>query len=481
MPSPTFYFFDYETFGVHPGADRPCQFAGVRTDSELNIIDSSWQLLYCKPPTDYLPNPHACLITGISPQTALQNGITEPAFIQAIHEQLAVPNTCAIGYNNIRFDDEVTRFTLYRNFFEPYGWSWQNGNSRWDLLDVMRAAYALRPEGLNWPLTGEGLPSFKLEQLSVQNGIEHSNAHDAKADVIATIELAKKLKQAQPRLFNYLFEHRNKNKLKALIDCENMQPLVYVSGLLGRQNGCTTLVAPITWHPSNANAVITVDLAKDLTPLLTLDAKTLQTRLYTKRDELAMLGLAPIPLQQITLNQCPILAPAKVLDAACAARLGIDSAACLANLAKLRAALGVTKKVEEIFQTRREFLGNDNVDCALYDGFFSYDDQRIMQKIRQTEPAALSSISLQHADPRLAELLFNYRGRHFSHTLSASERQLWHAKCQRYFAEHLPNYQHELAALLEQHRDHKKNLLLLKEISQYVDALTEPYQTSIPA
>ncbi|MGL4734339.1 MAG: exodeoxyribonuclease I [Enterovibrio sp.] len=481
MPSPTFYFFDYETFGVHPGADRPCQFAGVRTDSELNIIDSSWQLLYCKPPADYLPNPHACLITGISPQTALQNGIAEPEFIQAIHEQLAVPNTCAIGYNNIRFDDEVTRFTLYRNFFEPYGWSWQNGNSRWDLLDVMRAAYALRPDGLNWPLTEEGLPSFKLEQLSVQNGIEHSNAHDAKADVIATIELAKKLKQAQPRLFNYLFEHRNKNKLKALIDCENMQPLVYVSGLLGRQNGCTTLVAPIAWHPSNANAVITVDLAKDLTPLLTLDAKTLQARLYTKRDELAMQGLAPVPLQQVTLNQCPVLAPAKVLDAACAARLGIDIAACLANLAKLRAALGVTQKVEAIFQTQREFLGNDNVDCALYDGFFSYDDQRIMQKIRQTEPAALSSISLQHADPRLAELLFNYRGRHFSHTLSASERQLWHARCQRYFAEHLPTYQHEFAALLEQHRDNKKNLLLLKEISQYVDALTEPYQASIPA
>ena len=192
----TFFWFDYETWGVNPAKDRPCQFAGVRTDMDFNIIGKPL-VIYCQPPADYLPSPEAALITRITPQKALKDGLTEPEFIERIHNELSTPNTTSLGYNSIRFDDEVTRYTLYRNFFDPYAWSWQNGNSRWDLLDVMRTCYALRPEGIEWPVNEEGVPSFKLEKLSVANGIEHENAHDAMADVIATIELAKKT-QAGP-------------------------------------------------------------------------------------------------------------------------------------------------------------------------------------------------------------------------------------------------------------------------------------------
>ena len=207
--APSFFFFDYETWGTSPSLDRPCQFAGVRTDEDFNIIGEPL-VIYCRPPIDYLPSPEACLITGITPQTAVNKGLSEPEFIAKIHHELSQPNTCSLGYNNIRFDDEVSRYTLYRNFFEPYGWSWQNGNSRWDLLDVMRAVYALRPEGIEWPKDEEGKPSFRLEKLSQANGIEHENAHDAMADVIATIELAKVVKKAQPKMFNYLLSMRHK-------------------------------------------------------------------------------------------------------------------------------------------------------------------------------------------------------------------------------------------------------------------------------
>lgn len=230
------------------------------------------------------------MITGITPQTAVNKGLSEPEFIAKIHHELSQPNTCSLGYNNIRFDDEVSRYTLYRNFFEPYGWSWQNGNSRWDLLDVMRAVYALRPEGINWPKDEEGRPSFKLEKLSVANSIEHANAHDAMADVIATIELAKKVKQAQPKMFNYLLSMRNKKKAATLIDIVEMTPLMHVSGMFGVDRGNISWIVPVAWHPTNNNAVITIDLALDPSVFLELNVEELHQRMYTKRSELGLMS-----------------------------------------------------------------------------------------------------------------------------------------------------------------------------------------------
>ncbi|SPW30976.1 Exodeoxyribonuclease I [Edwardsiella tarda] len=241
--APSFLFHDYETFGQHPALDRPAQFAGVRTDADFNIIEEP-QVFYCRPADDYLPQPEAVMITGITPQTALAQGICEAEFAERIHQLFSVPGTCVVGYNNIRFDDEVSRNLFYRNFFDPYAYSWQNGNSRWDLLDVLRTCYALRPQGIVWPENEQGLPSFKLEHLSQANGIEHSNAHDAMADVYATIEMAKRAKQAQPRLFDYLFQLRNKNRVAQLIDIAEMTPLVHVSGMFGALRGNTSLVAP---------------------------------------------------------------------------------------------------------------------------------------------------------------------------------------------------------------------------------------------
>jgi len=169
-PQKTFYFHDYETFGKNPALDRPAQFAGVRTDEDFNIIEEPL-VIYCRPSDDYLPEPEAVMITGITPQLALEKGLSEAEFSAQIHQAFSVPGTCIVGYNNIRFDDEVSRNIFYRNFYDPYAYSWQYGNSRWDLLDVMRACYALRPDGINWPENDDGFPSFRLEHLTKANGI----------------------------------------------------------------------------------------------------------------------------------------------------------------------------------------------------------------------------------------------------------------------------------------------------------------------
>ncbi|WP_394144866.1 exodeoxyribonuclease I [Vibrio atypicus] len=466
---PTFFFFDYETWGTSPAKDRPCQFAGVRTDMDFNIIGEPL-VIYCQPPSDYLPSPEAALITGITPQTAVSKGLPEPEFIAKIHEQMATPNTTSLGYNSIRFDDEVTRYTCYRNFIDPYAWSWQNGNSRWDLLDVMRACYALRPEGVEWPENDEGFISFKLEHLSVANGIEHANAHDAMADVIATIEMAKKVKAAQPKLFDYFMNMRHKRKLNDLIDIVNMTPLMHVSGMLGKECNYTSWMVPLAWHPTNKNAVIMVDLAKDPQPLLELDVEQLNERLYTKRVDLQE-GELPVPVKLVHLNKCPILAPAKTLTAENAENIGIDREQCLKNLALLRQNPEVREKLIGLYSIEKEYAKDNDVDSMLYDGFFSPADKASMDIIRGTDPNNLAALDISFNDDRIAPLLFRYRARNFPWTLDESEQQRWAVHCHEYFEGRIEEYTLNLENLVHEHESDEKKLAILKSIYQYVQKL----------
>jgi len=466
---PTLFFFDYETWGVSPAKDRPCQFAGVRTDMDFNIIGEPL-VIYCQPPSDYLPAPEAAVITGIMPQTAVNKGLPEPEFIKLIHDELAKPNTTSLGYNSIRFDDEVTRYTLYRNFFDPYAWSWQNGNSRWDLLDVMRTCYALRPEGVEWPEREDGFPSFKLENLSVANGIEHANAHDAMADVIATIELAKKVKQAQPKLFDYLLSMRHKRKLNDLVDIVNMTPLVHVSGMLGAERAYTSWMVPVAWHPTNKNAVAMVNLAQDPQPLIDLDVDAIRKRMYTKRDELEE-GELPIPVKLVHLNKCPILAPAKTLTADNAEKIGIDREQCLKNLALIKQHPEIREKLIGLYGNEPDYEVNPDVDTQLYNGFFSPADKAAMDIIRSAKPEDLGSLDISFKDARIQPLLFKYRARHFPWTLDESEQQQWALHCRDYFESRLPDYMLNLENLVHEHESDENKLAILKSIYRYVEKL----------
>ncbi|CCN85716.1 Exodeoxyribonuclease I [Vibrio nigripulchritudo SFn27] len=466
---PTLFFFDYETWGTSPAKDRPSQFAGVRTDMDLNIIGEPL-VIYCQPPSDYLPSPEAALITGISPQTAVSKGLPEPEFIKKIHDELSTPNTTSLGYNSIRFDDEVSRYTLYRNFYDPYAWSWQHGNSRWDLLDVMRACHALRPEGVNWPQRDDGYTSFKLEHLSVANGIEHENAHDAMADVIATIEMAKKVKEAQPKLFDYLFSMRHKKKLNELVDIVNMTPLMHVSGMLGAECSYTSWMVPVAWHPTNQNAVVMVNLAMDPSPLIELDSAQLKERLYTRRDQLSE-GELPVPIKLVHLNKCPVLAPAKTLSAENAETIGIDREQCLKNLAVIRQHPEIREKLIELYQNQNEYDVDPDVDTQLYNGFFSPADKTAMEIIREKSPEQLAGLDLNVKDARIAPLLFRYRARHYPWTLDETEQAKWAAHCREYFESNLPEYMQNLENLVHEHDGDEKKIALLKSVYHYVEKL----------
>lgn len=423
----TFYFHDYETWGADPKKDRPSQFAGLRTDSELNPLGEA-QMFYCQLAPDYLPHPAAALITGLTPQLCQQKGLPEVDFMQQILAQFSQPDTCVLGYNSLRFDDEVTRYGLWRNFLEPYAREWQHGNSRWDLIDVVRACYALRPEGIAWPLREDGSPSFRLEDLTKANQLTHQHAHDARSDVYATIAIARLVKQAQPKLFQYLYELRKKSQVQALIDVAGMTPLVHVSSKFPAAKGCCSWIVPLAYHPTNKNAVICYDLQCDPRPLLALSPAELADLLYRKSADLAPDEVRP-GLKLVHLNKCPVLANAKTLSEQRAAELGIDRQACLAHLDWLRQHRQVQQKVLDIYQLEQAFKAESNPDYLLYQGFSSDADKALMQKLHQLAPEQLGSSGLLFQDDRLNQLLFLFRARNYPQTLTHAEMSKWQRYC----------------------------------------------------
>ena len=240
----SFLFYDLETFGSDPRRTRIAQFAAVRTDAELRIIEEPISF-FVQPADDLLPSPDATMVTGLAPQRALAEGVPEAEAFSRIFEEMARPQTCTLGYNSLRFDDEFVRHTLFRNFFDPYEREWRNGNSRWDLLDVLRLAHALRPDGIVWPRREDGATSFKLEHLVLANDVRQGDAHEALSDVYATLGMARLLRQHQPRLWEYALKLRDKRHVAGLLDPFAMQPLLHVSQRYPASRLCAAVVLPL--------------------------------------------------------------------------------------------------------------------------------------------------------------------------------------------------------------------------------------------
>jgi exodeoxyribonuclease-1 len=430
MSELSFFWHDYETFGRVPRRDRPAQFAGIRTDAELNEIDAP-VMHYCRPAPDYLPDPESCLLTGILPQHCLERGLREHEFAAAIEAQLARPGTIGVGYNTIRFDDEVTRFLFWRTLIDPYAREWQNDCGRWDLLDVVRCCWALRPEGIEWPTHEDGRPSFKLEHLSAANGLLHESAHDALSDVRATIALARLIRQRQPRLWDFCLKLRRKDAVLAEIGVG--RPFLHVSGMYGVERGSIAVVWPLAPHPTNKNEILVWDLAHDPAELFDLDAQQVRERLFTRSEDLPE-GVARLPIKSVHINKSPIvIGNLRTLTPARAGHWGIDMGLAMRHaevLARRGATLaGLWPEV----MARPEAGGPVDVDEDLYGGFVGNEDRRRLQRLRALSAA---QIAQQWAgreptfdDERLGELFFRYRARNFPESLTEEEQVRWLAHC----------------------------------------------------
>ena len=469
MSKNTFYWYDYESFGLNPMTDRLSQFAGVRTDEDLNVIGEPL-MIYCKPADDFFPSPMSCLITGITPQKALTEGIPEAEFIRRINEEFSQPNTCVLGYNNLRFDDEFTRHVLYRNLMDPYAREWQNGCNRWDLLDIVRMTRALRPEGVEWPKTEEGRPSVRLEDLTVANGIAHESAHDALSDVYATIAVAKLIKTQQPKLFEYAYNNRSKRKLSGLLNLREQKPVIHVSGMYPAEKGNMAVVVPVAEHPTNKNGIVVYDLSVDPADLINLGVKKIHERLFTRSEELPE-GVERIPLKTVHINKCPVIAPFMTLDGKAAKKYGIDLNKCRQNLATLQAAKGIAKKVQQVL-SETKFEKRTDPDHMLYGGgFFNPDDKSRMAQVHSVAPTELVGFDLPFEDSRLAEMLFRMRARNYPETLTDEEQQRWQAFRKERLD--LEAYLAELEVLRSEPERTGNDWVVLDELEAYARQLVE--------
>jgi exodeoxyribonuclease-1 len=475
MHNPTFYWHDYETWGANPQLDRPAQFAGIRTDAELQPIGRPLSI-YAQPTPDFLPHPRAVLVTGITPQQALNQGMSEAAFAARIHAEFSHPNTTIVGYNSVSFDDEVSRNLLYRNFYDPYAYSWQEHNSRWDLIDLVRACYALRPDGIEWPQKDDGRVSMRLEHLTRANGIAHGNAHDALSDVRATIGLAQLLQRAQPKLFDYAYKIRHKREIQQLVGLHNFTPLAHISSWYGAEQGYLSQILPLAYHPQQPNQLLYWDLRCDPSAFVELSVSQMLERRYTKRQQLQ--GREPFGGQALGINRCPFLAPSKVLTAPVCARWQLDLVRFEHHRQTLIQQPELRQRIIDALTQQRDFEAEDDPDLMLYSGpFFSPQDRANMDIIRTTNPEQLAGLALNIADRRIPEMLFRYRARNFPATLTANELERWRLFCQQRLMEpprgglSLTTFAEQLELAVQEYRDEPLKMRLLHDLYRYVENL----------
>lgn len=453
----TFFFYDLETSGLSPREDRIMQFAGQRTDMNLQPIGEPYNLLV-RLNDDTLPSPDALMVTGITPQQTVADGYSEAEFAKILINDIFTQDTCAVGFNSIRFDDEFVRHTLWRNFYDPYEWTWSEGRSRWDMLDVIRLTRALRPEGINWPMV-DGVAVNRLELLSKENKLTHDKAHDALSDVEALIEVTRLIREKQPQLYDYLFKMRDKKEIKKLVNLDDKKPFVYASGRYDTEFNKTTVAFPLT-AGKNGNVVV-YDLRYDPAPLIDLSTKELAAKLYAKYDERKAEGFIILPIKELQYNRAPAIAPMGVLEQNNGwQKISLDLKSVEQHKKILMSAPHFAENIREIIQQCPEFAKAIDPEAQLYDGFLSDRDRLRVETVRNASERELADFHPTFDDDRLPPLLLHYKARNYPKTLSEAEIDLWETWRASRINRQLPEFMASLSRLANLESDEQKQFIL---------------------
>lgn len=462
----SFFFYDLETSGIDSKRDRIMQFAGQRTDLDLNPIGEPVNMLVALT-SEVLPEPAAIMVTGITPQKTLEEGYSEAEFLKILHEDVFTPDTVIIGYNNIKFDDEFMRCTLFRNMFDPYEWQIQQGRSRWDFLDVVRLTRALRPDGLQWPFDEKGIPSNRLEKLSAANGLEHEHAHDALSDVYALIGVAKLIKEKQPKLYNYLLKNRHKQIVDDFV-AGTEHPFIHTSYVYPKEFFHTTVVQRIA-PGSYKGTYYVYDLRHNPTKWVNMSADELRGHCRTPKDERPD-DHSFLPVTELKCNQCPAIAPLSVLqaDGAAQERIGIDLGEIKRHAAILKQHPDFGQRVAAALE--RSFAKDSDPECQLYDGFIPDTDKSKMTRVREADARELRGFDPGFSDKRLRHMLVRYKARNYPSSLTDSERAEWEAYRAERLKKGLPHFVSELQKATSEHDDSEAQYIL-EELRLYAESI----------
>lgn len=466
--SKTFFFYDLETSGLNPRDARVMQFAGIRTDMDLNQIGEPYNILV-KLNDDVLPSPEALMVTGITPQQTLSDGINEAKFAKVLANEVFTPDTIAIGFNNIRFDDEFIRHLFWRNFYDPYEWSWKDGRSRWDLLDVVRMTRALRPEGIEWPVDGKGVATNRLELITKANGLNHIKAHDALSDVEALISVTKLIKEKQPQLYEYLLKMRDKNEIKKLVNLDNKQPFVYVSGRFDAEFNKATIAFPLTTG-KNGNIVI-YDLRYDPTPFVKLSQKDLAKKFFATWEERQEDDFQKLPVKEMQYNHAPAVAPLGVLSQGEGwKKISLSEDIITKNKTVLLSHPEFAENIRSIFENREEFQKSPDPEAQLYDGFVPDVDKIRIEAVRNADERKLADFHPNFIDERLSELLLHYKARNYPNSLAEDEAEAWEDWRSKKIAKDLPAFIKSIQKLSKSTTDENK-IYILQELQLWAESV----------
>ncbi|HET6746997.1 MAG TPA: exodeoxyribonuclease I [Candidatus Saccharimonadales bacterium] len=453
----SFFFYDLETSGLDPRSSRIMQFAGQRTDMNLEPIGYPYNVLV-KLNDDTLPSPEALMVTGITPQATQADGYTEAEFTKMLMGEVCQPGTIMVGFNNIRFDDEFVRALLWRNFYDAYEWAWKESRSRWDLLDVVRMTRALRPEGINWPVV-DGKATNRLELITKENGIDHFKAHDALSDVEALIAVTKLIKEKQPRLYEYLLSMRDKNKIKELVNLDNKEPFVYSSGRYSSDFHKTTVAFPLT-SGKNGNVVV-YDLRHDPNLFVNLNPEDLRKKFYATWEERKAEDFLPLPVKELQYNRAPAVAPLGVLQQNDGwVKLGLSPEIIEAHKMALLHAPHFAENIRSLYENRPEYKKATDPEAQLYDGFLNDRDKLKSETIRNASERELADYHPEFTDERLAPLLLHYKARNFPKSLSEDEAYAWEAWRSAHITAQLPQFMKSLQRLSATETSDEKQFIL---------------------
>lgn len=484
----SFYFYDLETSGLNSRTDRIMQFAGQRTDLEFNPIGDPVNLLV-QLPEDTLPSPGAIMVTGITPQSTKQDGLTEREFCEFVINDMATPGTTIMGYNSVRFDDEFMRHTLWRNFYDPYEWQWKDRRSRWDLLDVVRLTRALRPEGIEWPVTDDGRSTNRLELITKLNGISHEHAHDALADVVALIEVSKLIKTKQPQLFDFLYSIRDKRGVQKVVNLNNPQPFVYASGRYPSAYEKTTVAFPVA-AAKNGN-ILVFDLRYDVEELLAAEQDGTYIEKFgshwqkeeLKKDPKKKFRIEFFPMvKTLQYNHCPAVAPLGVLEKEDGwQKISLTRAKIDENLAHLKNHPEFIERVAERISQRPAFPPAVDPESALYNGFLDDHDRLLCSAVRSNGAEDLADFHPNFADERLPELLLHYKAKNYPEALDQDEAAKWEAYRIERLKGQAPKFLEEIGRI-QQDLAHDKvfNGRKLEDSAYFVEELLLWYQSLQP-
>jgi len=466
--SKTFFFYDLETSGLSARNDRVMQFAGIRTDMNLEQIGEPYNILI-KLNDDTLPSPEAVMVTGITPQQTQDEGYSEAEFAKMLVNDIFTPETIAVGFNNIRFDDEFIRHLFWRNFFDAYEWSWKDGRSRWDLLDVVRMTRALRPEGITWPVDEKGVATNRLELMSKVNGLDHFKAHDALSDVEALIAVTKLIREKQPQLYDYLLKTRDKNAIKKLVNLDYKQPFVYVSGRYDAEFNKATVSFPLT-AGKNGN-VIVYDLRYDPTPFIEMNSKDLAKKLYATWEERQADDFVKLPVKELQYNRAPAVAPLSVLEQGDGwKKIKLDIETVNKHKEILLSAPGFAENIRSLYENREEFKRSTDPEAQLYDGFVSDGDRLRIETVRNATANELADFHPNFVDERLDPLLLHYKARNFPKSLSEEEAIEWEKWRSDRITNNLPSFMSSLQKISSTTNDENKQFLL-KELQLWAESI----------